>query len=127
MIDVSIRCLGKIKLSRALVNDTNIDGLIEAFAKIGIIPVHVEYIWYSDVFEMTGISSRFREIEPGEMPPLYCVTFSNVNGKIDLERVEEVESEKAYMVSCLHEDWLPEDEMTSDPEDWKPEDETISN
>ena len=67
------------------------DGFAEALAKIEFVPVKVEMLYCSNLFEYIGYSPMFRELDYDERAPEYKLLITNVKSSVITVEVSEVD------------------------------------
>mgnify|MGYP006270055663 CR=1 FL=1 len=61
--------------------------LYKLFGYLQFVPVRVHHMWDTNQFEMIGLSPHFREVDQGEVAPLYTLTISDKHGYVIDEQI----------------------------------------
>lgn len=81
------RDIGSFKVSSDIVENPDLG---RAFALLEFVPIRVEALYYSDVFDMLGYSPLFEEVPPHMIPPQYEITIGATSGRVTSVSVRRV-------------------------------------
>jgi hypothetical protein len=84
------RRLGRFEVSGHCVNDAS-EELQQVLAYMKFVPLRVEFLFYKDAFDYTGISPLFESVEKGSIIPTYQLHIShNLEDGIFTVSVEQI-------------------------------------